>query len=86
MFSIHEGKTIYDIKNVFDDSITNIKVSSCGTRIAASSVDGDYVKILDIRKNNKTLFELGNSNYHNGHDYNKICYGPGDEWVIGGAG
>ena len=60
--STKDGKLLFNCKNLFDDKITNVKVSNNLNYIMGTSIEGTSIKIFDTRMQ-KVLISLMDDKY-----------------------
>lgn len=83
LYSLKDGKTIFNEKNFFDSPLSCVKLSSNNNYIVVSSQEGNCLKCYDNRMK-KVMVTLLDETYMNTNESNKICFGPDDKYVFGG--
>lgn len=71
------------MKNIFEGDVCCVKASANNNYILASSKDGYFIKLIDLRKR-EVVKIFKDDSYMNSHDNNSISFGPNDESVIAG--
>lgn len=77
-------QSVWQIDQVFSDEITNILPSSDTNYIYVASKYGLELRTIDTRMK-KILKTITDPEYFNAHEYNKLCFGKNEKYVIGGS-
>ena len=71
LYSLKDGKVLDNIKNLYESTISCVKISSNNNYIVSSSVDGVFLKVYDLRMR-KVLMSLADDSYLNTHQFSKV--------------
>ena len=81
LFSVKDGKLFDSIKNLHENKVTCVKISSNNYHILSCSQDGSSIKLYDTRIK-RVIMTYTDDSYFNNHEFNRVTFGPDDKTII----